>query len=85
APNPDIAVKFLDYLLRPEVAGAISVFARVQPAIKNLEDYVPKDILTLHENNPIPEAGPPVFIQSCRADVQSKYDEIWVKFRSQAG
>ena len=80
APNRDNALKFMNFLLEPENAAAITNFAQYGAGVKGAEDFYSEELKNLPEANP-PADGISQFVQSCDQEVQEIYDTIWTKLK----
>lgn len=80
APNRDNAIKFMDFLLEPENAAAVTNFAQYTDGVTGASAFYDENMRNLPEASPPPTpAGS--FIQVCTQEVQEVYDEIWTKLR----
>ena len=80
APNRDNAIKFMNFLLEPKNAAAVTNFARYTAGVKGVEQYLDPALGTAPELNP-PAGGNPQFVQACSEDVQKVYDTIWTNLK----
>lgn len=80
APNRDNAIKFMDFLLEPENAAAITNYAQYISGVKGVEDFTVDEVKNAPELNP-PAGQPGQFIASCAQDVQVFYDKIWTNLK----
>jgi len=76
APNRANAIKFLDFMLRPENVGMLTNFAQYAPGVKGAGQYLTEELRTSPESNP-PAGAKGVFIETCSQAVQENYDKIW--------
>ncbi|MGL5009096.1 MAG: extracellular solute-binding protein [Paracoccaceae bacterium] len=81
APNRDNAIKFMNFLLEPENAAALSNYAAYPNGIAGSEPFLDDSIKTSPENNPPPDATPGVFAQACDQETQQLYDAIWTNLK----
>ena len=81
APNRENALKFMDFLLKPENIAAVSNYARYASGISGVGEFVDPELATLPEGNPPAGAGTPVFIEVCDAETQAVYDKIWTNLK----
>ena len=81
APNRANALKFMDFLLKPENIAAVSNYARYSPGLKGTATFLDPELATLPEANPPADAGAGVFIEVCDADVQEVYNNIWTNVK----
>ena len=80
APNRDNALKFMDFLLEPENAAAVTNFAQYTDGVTGASAFYDDNMRNLPEASPPPQ---PVgsFVQVCDQQTQEVYDEIWTKLR----
>lgn len=76
APNRENALKFMDFMLRPENAGELTNFTRYASGVKGVSQYLDEALRTDPESNP-PADAEGVFIETCPQSVQENYDRIW--------
>lgn len=76
APNRENALKFMNFLLEPEIGAAITNYARYAPVLKGEKPFLDPKIVAARESNP-PEDQPGTFVESCSKDIQVVYDKIW--------
>lgn len=81
APNRDNAVKFMNFLLEPENAAAITNYAAYTSGVKGVEPFLNDAIRNSPENNPPADATPGVFVQACDQETQKLYDAIWTNLK----
>lgn len=80
APNRDNALKFMNFLLEPENAAAVTNYAAYTSGVKGVELFLTPEIANSPESNP-PEGVKGVFVQACPEDVQVMYDAIWTNLK----
>ena len=80
APNRENAIKFMNFLLEPENAAAVTNFARYTAGVKGVGPYLDPALGAAPELNP-PDGGNPQFVQACSEDVQKVYDNIWTNLK----
>ena len=80
APNRENAIKFMNFLLEPENAAAVTNFARYTAGVKGVGPYLDPALGVAPELNP-PDGGNPQFVQACSEDVQKVYDKIWTNLK----
>ena len=80
APNRENAIKFMNFLLEPENAAAVTNFARYTAGVKGVGPHLDKALGAAPELNP-PTGGNPQFVQACSEDVQKVYDTIWTNLK----
>ena len=81
APNRDNALKFMNFLLDPENAAALTNYAAYTSGVLGVEPFLDEAIKTSPENNPPAGATPGVFVQACDQEVQEMYDAIWTNLK----
>ena len=81
APNRDNALKFMNFLLVPENAAALTNYAAYISGVMGVEPFLDEAIKTSPENNPPADATPGVFVQACDQNVQEMYDAIWTNLK----
>jgi spermidine/putrescine transport system substrate-binding protein len=80
APNRDNALKFMNFLLDPENAGAVTNYAAYSPGVTGAEAFLDDEIRLSPENNP-PEGQKAYFIEACDEETQRLYDAIWTNLK----
>ncbi len=80
APNRDNAIKFMNFLLEPENAAAVSNYAQYISGVKGAGKYFIDAVKNAPELNP-PAGQKGAFIQACGQDVQKVYDTIWTNLK----
>jgi spermidine/putrescine transport system substrate-binding protein len=80
APNRDNAVKFMNFLLEPENAAAITNYAQYMAGVTGAEKFYSDAVKNAPELNP-PADQKGEFIQACSSDVQPLYDAIWTNLK----
>lgn len=81
APNRENAIKFMNFLLEPENAAAVTNYAAYTSGVAGVEPFLDEAIRTSPENNPPAEATPGQFAQVCAPEVQALYDAIWTNLK----
>jgi spermidine/putrescine transport system substrate-binding protein len=81
APNRENALKFLNFLLVPENAAAVTNYAAYTSGVTGVEPFLNEAIKTSPENNPPADATPGVFAQACDQETQKLYDAIWTNLK----
>ena len=71
---------FLNFLLEPENAAAITNYAQYGSGVKGVEAFLSDEVKNSPEANP-PAGGTTQFVQSCEQSVQEVYDTIWTKLK----
>jgi spermidine/putrescine transport system substrate-binding protein len=80
APNRENAIKFMDFLLEPENAAAVTNFARYAAGVTGVEPFLDAALSEAKEQNP-PSDVEGVFVQACPEDIQVVYDQIWTRLK----
>ena len=76
APNIDNAKKFLNFMMIPENAAALTNFARYTAGVKGTEPFLDPELKTANELNP-PAGVELEFVPPCPDKVIRMYDRIW--------
>ena len=80
APNRENALKFMNFLLEPENAAAVTNYAAYTSGVKGVEDFLDPEIANSPESNP-PADVKGVFVEACPEEVQVMYDAIWTELK----
>ena len=80
APNRDNALKFMNFLLEPENAAAVTNYAAYTSGVKGVEPFLLPEIANSPESNP-PAGVKGVFVEACPEEVQVMYDAIWTNLK----
>lgn len=80
APNRDNALKFMNFLLEPENAAAVTNFAQYTAGVKGVTPYLDDAVKNSPEANP-PVGSKGVFVEVCTQEVQEFYDAIWTRLK----
>ncbi len=80
APNRDNALKFMNFLLDPENAAAVTNYAAYSSGVTGVEPFLLDEIKNSPENNP-PADQKGYFIQACDEETQKLYDAIWTNLK----
>lgn len=80
APNRENALKFMDFLLEPENAAAVTNYARYTAGVTGVEEHLDEALVTMPEQNP-PAGIETAFIEVCDAETQAVYDQIWTNLK----
>lgn len=80
APNRDNALKFMNFLLEPENAAAITNYAQYTAGVEGVDAFLDASVKSAPELNP-PAGGKGQFIMACSQDVQAVYDKIWTDLK----
>lgn len=81
APNRENALKFMNFLLVPENAAAVTNYAAYTAGVKDVEPFLNPDLLASPETNPPADAPAGIFVEACDPEVQALYDAIWVNLK----
>jgi len=75
--NIENAKLFLNFMLEPENAAAISNVTGYTPGVKGADAYLVKEFKGAHELN-LPEGtATPQFVPPCSPEVVKLYDRLW--------
>ena len=77
APNLENAKKFLNFMLAPENAAALTNFAKYTAGVEGTEPYLDAGLKDALELNPPAAAPKPEFVPPCEPKVVKLYDRIW--------
>ncbi len=80
APNRDNALKFMNFLLDPENAAAVTNYAAYSAGVTGVEPFLAPEISGSPENNP-PADQKGFFIEACDEETQKLYDAIWTNLK----
>ena len=80
APNRDNALKFMNFLLEPENAAAVTNFAQYTAGVTGVDSHLSEAVTSA------PELSPPAdqigqFVMACPQEVQEVYDTIWTNLK----
>ena len=81
APNRDNALKFMNFLLDPENAAAVTNYAAYTAGVTGVEPFLDDAIKNSPENNPPADAPAGAFIAVCDEETQKLYDAIWTNLK----
>ena len=81
APHRENAIKFMDFLLEPENAAAVTNYARYTAGVAGVEEFLDPELLTSPEQNPPADGPKGVFVQACPEEIQTTYDAIWTRLK----
>jgi len=81
APNRGNAIKFMNFLLDPENAAAVTNYAAYTAGVTGVEPFLDEAIRTSPENNPPADAPAGSFIAVCDEATQKLYDAIWTNLK----
>jgi len=80
APNRENALKFMNFLLDPENAAAVTNYAAYTAGVKGTDPFLAEEIKNSPENNP-PEGATFDFVAACDEETQRLYDTIWTNLK----
>ena len=80
APNRENALLFMDFLLQPENAAAVTNFARYTAGVKGVGQFLDPALAESPEQNP-PADMKGFFVQACDEKTQPLYDQIWTRVK----
>jgi len=81
APNRASAIAFMDFMLDPENAAAVSNYAQYKAGVTGAEEFFESTIKKSPELN-APEGSPDgTFVQACSEEAQSLYDAVWTRLK----
>lgn len=81
APNRDNALKFMNFLLQPENAAAVTNYAAYTSGVVGVEPFLDEAIKSSPETNPPADAPAGSFILVCDEETQKLYDAIWINLK----
>jgi spermidine/putrescine transport system substrate-binding protein len=81
APNRENALKFMDFLLEPENAAAVTNFAQYTAGVGGVGPFLEEALKTAPEQNPPADAPDGVFVEVCDQATQATYDQIWTRLK----
>ncbi len=81
APNRDNALKFLDFMLKPENVAALTNWTQYKGAVKGLKEHLDPALASQPEANPPAGAPMGTFVEVCDEATQSVYDQIWTNLK----
>ena len=82
APNRKNALIFMDFILEPENAAAVTNYAQYNAGVKGVTKFLEPALAVMPENNPRDGAGAGVFVAVCEQSTQEVYDQMWTRLRS---
>jgi spermidine/putrescine transport system substrate-binding protein len=80
APNRDNAIKFMNFLLEPENAAAVTNYAQYMAGVTGAEKFYSDVVKNAPELNP-PATQKGDFVMACGPEVQVLYDAIWTNLK----
>ena len=81
APNRENALLFMDFLLEPENAAAVTNFARYTAGVTGVDDHLDPELKTSPEQSPPADAPAGTFVEVCDEETQAFYDQIWTRLK----
>lgn len=81
APNRANALAFMNFLLDPENAAAVTNYAAYTAGVAGVDPFLDDAIRTSPENNPPATAPAGSFIAVCDEATQKLYDAIWINLK----
>ena len=81
APNRDAAIAFMDFMLVPENAAAVTNFAQYTASVDGVSEYLEESLKTSPEQNPPADAVAGTFVQVCDEATQKVYDQLWTRLK----
>lgn len=81
APNRANALKFMDFLLQPENAAAVTNYAQYAAGVGGVAPFLDPALVASPENNPPAGSAPGQFIAVCDQATQEVYDAIWTRLK----
>lgn len=77
APNIENAKLFMNFMLEPENAAALTNFASYTAGVEGAEPFLDKKFVGALEMNPVEGAPEPEFVPPCDPEVVKLYDRVW--------
>ena len=81
APNRENALKFMNFLLVPENAAAVTNYAAYTSGVLGVEPFLNDAIKNSPENNPPAAETAGTFAMACDQETQKLYDAIWTNLK----
>ena len=81
APNRDNALKFMNFLLDPENAAAVTNYAAYTSGVVGVEPFLDEAIKSSPENKPPADAPKAEFVPPCPPEVVEIYNKIWTNLK----
>lgn len=81
APNRANALLFMDFLLEPENAAAVTNYAAYTSGVAGVAEFLRPELVASPENNPPADAPAGTFIEVCDEETQKLYDAIWINLK----
>ena len=80
APNRANALKFMNFMLEPENAAALTNFAAYTAGVNGTEPFLSDAVKNSPESNP-PATPVGQLVEACAQEVQAVYDTIWTNLK----
>ncbi len=80
APNRANAIKFMNFLLEPENAAAVTNYAQYTAGVSGVTEHLLEAVANAPELNP-PAGAKAEFVMACSQEVQAVYDKIWTDLK----
>lgn len=80
APNRENALKFMDFLLEPENAAAVTNYAQYTAGVTGTGPFLDPAVANSPESNPPADVNA-VFVEACPEEIQVLYDAIWTNLK----
>ena len=80
APNRANALLFMNFLLEPENAAAVTNYAQYSAGVSGVAEFLDPEVANSPESNP-PAGVKTAFVEACPEDVQVLYDAIWTNLK----
>jgi spermidine/putrescine transport system substrate-binding protein len=80
APNRENALIFMNFLLEPENAAAVTNYAAYTAGVEGTDPFLDDAIKNSPENNP-PAGAAFDFVAACDEETQRLYDTIWTNLK----
>ena len=81
APNRASALKFMDFLLVPENAAAVTNYAQYTSGVKGVKPFLDAALQVSPETNPPADAPAPTFVAVCDQETQELYNAVWTRLK----
>ena len=81
ARNRASALKFMDFLLVPENAAAVTNYAQYTSGVKGVKPFLSAALQVSPETNPPADAPTPTFIAVCDQETQELYNAVWTRLK----
>ncbi|MCY3726194.1 MAG: extracellular solute-binding protein, partial [Rhodobacteraceae bacterium] len=81
APNRENALKFMDFLLKPENIAAVTNYARYSAGVEGVDEFLDADLKSQPESVPPADAPAGSFVEPCDEEVQVVYNQIWTRVK----